>query len=524
MALTLALLEGCAIFAVVSGALLVWSLRLPGGWGEVLAVLALAAGLSVCTVVAFYFADLYNPRMVRSFHSLLGRLPRAVAWAAVLLAGFLAAVPSAVQMTEGAIQAGMLLTIAIVFGPLVPLRAMASRTMRRQRFAKRLLIVGTSPLARRLIEEVERRSDCRHSIVGIVEEGTGKRARPLHRAPAGSLDALDRIIEEARPDRIVVALADRRGRLPTQRLLAARVYGGLPVDDGAALYEQLTGKLAIEALPPSEVIFCQGFSQSPISLGVRHGFSVLVAALGLAMAAPLFGLIALAIKLDSPGSVFFAQRRIGLRGRPFTLLKFRTMHATETPPSEWVRDNGHRITRVGRWLRLFWLDELPQLVNILRGEMDLVGPRAHPVSNFELLVLVSRNVPECGEPIPYYALRCMVRPGMTGWAQVRYRYANDLEEEIEKLRYDLYYIKHRSVWLDLRILFDTLKKILDGRSPAAPQDREGETFAGTPVRLGAPALLQVHGNGGSPHPQEFPQPAGTMARAEDEPAAGLPRF
>jgi lipopolysaccharide/colanic/teichoic acid biosynthesis glycosyltransferase len=154
--------------------------------------------------------------------------------------------------------------------------------------------------------------------------------------------------------------------------------------------------------------------------------------------------------------------------------------------SEWARDNGDRLTRVGRWLRRFRLDELPQLINILKGDMNLVGPRPHPVSNLPLFVLVMRNAPSCGEPIPYYALRWMVRPGITGWAQVRYQYANDLEEEVEKMRHDLYYIKHMSLCLDLRILFETVKTVLCGRESAAPV-AHGPTVA--PTREGAPMTL-----------------------------------
>jgi lipopolysaccharide/colanic/teichoic acid biosynthesis glycosyltransferase len=135
--------------------------------------------------------------------------------------------------------------------------------------------------------------------------------------------------------------------------------------------------------------------------------------------------------------------------------------------SEWAGDNEARVTRVGRWLRRYRLDELPQFVNVVRGEMALVGPRPHPVSNLSLLVLVSRNTPECGEPIPFYALRSVVPPGLTGWAQVRYHYANDLEEEIEKIRYDLHYVKHRSLWLDLRILAETIRVVARGRERAA---------------------------------------------------------
>jgi len=174
-----------------------------------------------------------------------------------------------------------------------------------------------------------------------------------------------------------------------------------------------------------------------------------------------FGILALLIKLDSSGPVFFVQERVGMAAKRFKLIKFRTMHRADAPTSEWVCDNAERITRVGKWLRKFRLDELPQFFNIIRGDMNLVGPRPHPVSNFELFIA----------NIPYYSLRSGVRPGITGWAQVRYRYANNLDEEIEKMRYDLYYIKHLSISFDLRILFDTVKTVLFGSQSVDSTER-----------------------------------------------------
>jgi len=176
------------------------------------------------------------------------------------------------------------------------------------------------------------------------------------------------------------------------------------------------------------------------------------------------------VKIESLGPVLFVQPRVGARGRAFNLMKFRTMRPADRRNSEWECDNRDRVTRLGRWLRAFRLDELPQFVNVLRGEMNLVGPRPHPVSNFELFTLVSRNVNEVtGSAVGYYTLRTMVRPGLTGWAQVRYRYANNIEEEIEKLKYDLYYVKYASAALDLRIVFQTIKVVLCGHATAAPQ-------------------------------------------------------
>jgi lipopolysaccharide/colanic/teichoic acid biosynthesis glycosyltransferase len=200
---------------------------------------------------------------------------------------------------------------------------------------------------------------------------------------------------------------------------------------------------------------------------VARYLSLPLVAGALVVLSPLLALLALAIKLESRGPLFFIQERVGRGGRPFKLIKFRTMRPARAATSEWARDNDGRVTRVGRWLRRFRLDELPQLVNILGGDMNLVGPRPHPVTNLPLFVVMMRNAPECGEQVPYYALRSLVRPGVTGWAQVRYRYANDLEEEIEKMRHDLYYIKRMSVWLDLRILFETVKIVIRGRETEA---------------------------------------------------------
>jgi lipopolysaccharide/colanic/teichoic acid biosynthesis glycosyltransferase len=247
---------------------------------------------------------------------------------------------------------------------------------------------------------------------------------------------------------------------------------GMVVEDAEDVYERLTGKIAMDTLTPSRIIFSDDFRPSAVTLAAARAISLLVVAVGLIALAPLLGLIALAIKLDSRGPVLFIQDRIGMAGEPFRFMKFRTMHPARDSRSEWACDNSHRITRVGRWLRKFRLDELPQLINVLRGDMNLVGPRPHPRTNFEMFALVARNAPECGGQIPYYSLRSMIRPGITGWAQVRYRYANDLDEEMEKMRYDLYYVKHLSVWLDLRILFETVKVVLlgegAGTAPARP--------------------------------------------------------
>ena len=247
---------------------------------------------------------------------------------------------------------------------------------------------------------------------------------------------------------------------------------GIIVEDGVEAYERLTQKIAIESLTPSDLIFSKDFKKSALKVAGGRLLSLLVAGAGIVVCAPILALIALAIKLDSRGPVLFIQERVGKHARPFRLIKFRTMHVATQVTSEWVRDNNHRVTRIGKWLRKFRLDELPQFINILRGDLNLVGPRPHPLSNFELFL----------REIPYYALRSVVCPGVTGWAQIQYGYANDLAEETEKMRYDLYFIKHLSLWRDLCILIDTVKIVLFGRGATSTTTFEAFTPRGVQTR------------------------------------------
>ncbi len=464
MMAALAATEGSAILVALCAAMLGWpGKHWPDGLPEWRAI-AWSVGLAASTLVALYYADAYDLEIVSGSGRLAARMPRLAALAAPPLG------LAALWFPETAATAAVTVGVALLLLPVV--RAPFYQLVRSGAFAERVLIVGTGPLARRAMEAVEREAYGRCAIVGIVDDeldAIDSCVPPDERL--GPLSGFDRIIDAMRPDRIVVALEERRRRLPVRPLLEARLRGVL-IEDGAAFYERWTGKIAFEALTPSSLIFSQDFRVPCLALWVGRALSLVVAAVGLVVCLPALAAIALAIRLDSPGPALFVQERVGRGGRRFLLMKFRTMREAAEPHSEWALDNADRVTRVGLWLRRFRLDELPQFVNVLRGDMDLVGPRPHPVSNFSLFVTILRNSPECGEQIPYYSLRSMVRPGITGWAQVRYRYANNLEEEIEKMRYDLYYVKHRSLWLDLRILADTVKTVLAGRealdAPPAP--------------------------------------------------------
>ena len=317
--------------------------------------------------------------------------------------------------------------------------------------SEKVLILGTGHLAWRVAGLIRSSSE-RSVIVGLVKDceqngHSGKKASVL-----GPLEDVEMIVGEVKPDRIIVALTERRGRMPVRELLHFRANGIL-VEDGIETYERLAQKLAIENLSPSYLIFSRDFDRPKWQMGLRRVVSLAVAIVGLVVFAPLMAMIALAIKLDSRGPVLFVQERVGLGGRIFRLLKFRTMRPAPTDPdsaSVWNRDDQARITRVGRWLRQFHLDEMPQFINILKGDMDLVGPRPE----------MATNVQTMSEQIPYYTLRGMVRPGLTGWAQVKNGYAVAQEEVTEKMRYDLYYMKRMSPWLDLWILGATVAKVI----------------------------------------------------------------
>jgi exopolysaccharide biosynthesis polyprenyl glycosylphosphotransferase len=449
--MSLAIIEGIVLFAAVGGSIAAWGHLILLDWIDVATLLLQSAAVSLCCIVAFYYNDLYDLRVVQSFSLFASRLLQSFGVALMLLAGFYTLFP-ATRIGEGPFLSSLLVSA----GLLVPLRALGYTIMRRRAFADRVLLLGTGPLARRLIREIEAQPNFRYAVVGVVDEGHGMDTGDLPYPVLGPLERLDKLIEDVKPDRLIVALTERRGRMPMAQLLECGTKGIL-VEDGLRTYEHFTGKLPIESLTPSFLVFSGAFRKSRLQLGVRRLVSLSAAVVGLVVTAPLMALVAVAIKLDSRGPVLFLDERAGRGGRPFRVIKFRTMHPL--PPGQtaatsvWERDDTTRITRVGRWIRRLRIDELPQFWNIVKGDMDLIGPRPEILSNVQAM----------NEQIPYYSLRHSVRPGLTGWAQTRFGYSVSLEQVTEKMRYDLFYIKHMSFWLDLRILFDTVKITLFGR-------------------------------------------------------------
>ena len=254
-------------------------------------------------------------------------------------------------------------------------------------------------------------------------------------------------------DRIVVALDDRRGELPVDGLLAMR-FRGVTIEEVGSVLERLTGKLQLDGLRPSDLLFCEGFRMKPSQQFLLRIASTLVAAIGLILFLPLFPFVVLLVRLSSPGPVVFRQERVGLNGKVFNVYKFRTMVVNaEAEGAQWAQKNDPRVTRVGQFMRKTRLDEVPQLWNVLRGDMSFVGPRPERPEFVSWLA----------QELPFYDVRNMIRPGLTGWAQIRYGYGATLEQSREKLAYDLYYVKHQTLGLDLLIMFETIKTILRRR-------------------------------------------------------------
>jgi sugar transferase (PEP-CTERM system associated) len=319
---------------------------------------------------------------------------------------------------------------------------------------ERLLLVGTSTAAVELARELyERRQELGVEIVGFVDPDPARvGAAVINPGVVGAIDDITSLVSSMSVDRVVVSLSDARGKLPMDRLLDMRLRAGVTFDHLTDVYEQYTGKIAVENLRPSWLIFSTGFRKTRSLLAVKRAMDIVGSLVGLLLALPIMAVVALAVRLSSSGPILYEQKRVGLNGRVFRIHKFRSMRADAeaTTGAVWSTANDTRVTSVGRFIRLTRLDELPQLWNVLRGDMSLVGPRP------ERPEFVSQLTDE----IPFYGQRHVVKPGLTGWAQIRYTYGASVEDTIEKLQYDLYYIKNMSVALDAVIAIETLKIII----------------------------------------------------------------
>ena len=407
-------------------------LNYEGGYIKLFVVTALV-------LLCSHWFDLYDTSRLNAKGELYFRL--------LLVPGLLAFVLAAVSyvrpdylLGNGSSAVGLLiLTVALIgwrlgYGWLVQLPILVER----------IYVLGTGERAQRLVQGLQRNPE-----LGVeVASWTGKMEGAVTRESVAA--HLIEVAQKQRVHRVIVAMPDRRGTIPMRELLDLRMQG-VKIEEATSWLEKMSGKIEVENLYPSWLVFAEGFRRSSLFILIRRTLSILISLTGLVLAAPLFPLIMLAIKLDSKGPVLYSQKRVGKGGKVFKVYKFRTMRQdAEMNGAQWADANDPRITQIGRFLRSSRLDEIPQLWCVLRGDMAFVGPRPERPEFVEWL---SRE-------IPYYGVRYMVRPGLTGWAQVKYKYGSTVEDAREKLQYDLFYIKNASLGLDLLIIFLTIKTVL----------------------------------------------------------------
>jgi len=413
------------------------------GWIKILLVTATVQ-------TGFYVFDLYDSdRMRRRAVIILGIL-QAMGTASMALAIVFYSAP---QMMLG--RGVLLISLLLMLVVMVYWRLSVLWLSQNPRFAERVLILGTDDNAITLAREVLNRMQSGYKVVGFLGDEAGLVGKSLiNPKVVGLYDQVEEMIGRYRASRVVVAASDRRKRLPLDSLMALKLRRGVAIEESASFYERLTGKISTEMLRPSWLIFSDETALKRIYRRTTRIVDLVLAVAILICALPLMILVAIAVKLDSMGPVLYLQERVGLNGHIFMIVKFRSMRTdAEKDGAVWASETDPRVTRVGRLIRRMRVDELPQLINVIRGEMSLIGPRPErPVF-----------VEELQRQIQYYGQRHLVKPGLTGWAQVRYRYGNSVEDAREKLRYDLYYIKNQSAMLDALILFETARIVLFGR-------------------------------------------------------------
>jgi len=425
--------------------------------------LSAAAILTFFVLVSMEFAGLWDVhrRYRQGEHFLRLAMAFGLAYLLVAVVGYLLPIFRLSRLA-------FVLSMIVAFPPVLFVRILHDKLTASGRARRRVLLIGAGKVSE-LISNLAT-SDNGYEIVGCIDGSPNGHAAngsgaDHHRGGTnasgtsglkvlGSIEDFAWTVKTVKPDIVVATMEQRRASLPIQTILEYKLQG-IEVEDWPAFYEKLTTKLLVSHIRPSWLAFSDGFRQSHVDDVLRRTLDIVVSAIGSLYSLPLLAILTVLIKLDSSGPVFFRQERVGKNGRVFMLLKLRTMRVdaeAETGPV-WAQVGDPRVTRLGRFLRKMRLDELPQFINVLRGDMSLVGPRP------ERPIFVS----ELQERIPFYMYRHVVRPGITGWAQVRYQYGASLEHAREKLEYDFYYIKNRSLFLDLLIIIQTIQVILFGR-------------------------------------------------------------
>jgi len=399
-------------------------------------------------VLSMYYFDLYDSNVLSNRREVLTRVIQVLGTVSILMAVLYYVYPS-LQLGRGIFVIGFCFVALL----LLCWRRLFLFVNTLPSLAERAVIFGDGPLADLLAVELESRPELGLRVVAQVSEEVNK-DRSLSTISGAPNTDLAQWVKTQRVNRIIVAMNDRRGRLPVEDLLSLKSRGVM-IQDGPQVYEAITGKVPLESLRPGWLLFSDGFHVSKRLLLYSRVFSCFVAAVGILLSLPLIPFVVIAIKLTSPGPILYWQKRVGRDGRTFLCCKFRSMRvdAEANTGATWAVENDPRVTSVGRLLRSARLDEIPQLWLVLKGDMNLIGPRP------ERPEFVERFIGK----IPFYHLRHTIRPGITGWAQVRYKYGNSDDDAREKLKYDLFYIKNTSPGLDLLILFHSIKIVLLGR-------------------------------------------------------------
>lgn len=397
--------------------------------------------------LSIYFFDLYELKRHQGMTETVTRMAQAYGVGCVILAVVYYFEPPA-MISTGAFWSGYLVT-AIV---LLVYRFYYYKVLQKRMFVQNIVIIGTGELAMDIAREVEGRHDSAYKVMAFVGDGT-LQYNPNRIPVIGKLENVAEILPIDKVERIVVAPDDRRGSTPIRTLLKCKMEG-TTIDQGVTFYERMTGKILVERVDPSWIIFSDGFVLRRWKYLLKRLLDVAVAGVLFVLTLPVMFVSGIIIWLESPGPVFYLQERVGQEGRIFKVIKFRSMRQdAEKDGAVWAKKNDDRVTRFGSFIRRVRIDELPQLWNVLKGEMSMVGPRP------ERKVFVDELVTD----IPYYNIRHGVKPGLTGWAQIRYPYGASREDALRKLEYDLYYIKNISIAFDLVVIFHTIKTVLFGR-------------------------------------------------------------
>lgn len=413
----------------------------------ILRVLLIVLTCQVC----LHYSDLYDLKTINGKRDLAVKLLRAIGATSLILGIAYWLFPLLVVQ-----QGVFLLSAALSILFVLAWRSMFDVITEHVAPHERLLLVGTGPAAVVLARELhERRHELGVNIVGFVDPDPTRVGAPvINPGVVGTIDDIPGLTARMAVDRVVVSLSEERGKLPMNKLLDVRLQSGVLFDHLASVYEEYTGKIALENLRPSWLVFSTGFRKTQLFLFTKRAFDLVAAVCGLILASPLMLLSAVMLKLESPRDpIFYHQERVGLNGKTFTIHKFRSMRSdaeARTGPVWSAGDSDPRITAVGRFMRKTRLDEIPQLWNVLLGDMSLIGPRPERPAFVEQLT----------RQIPFYGQRHVVKPGVTGWAQVRYSYGASVEDAIEKMQYDLYYVKHMSLLFDVLIALETIKTVV----------------------------------------------------------------